>query len=63
MPCVNKVLQLIINLMTYNINFNKIAFIDWSKVFIILKHVFYNLSYATIMSNMIKEIIKNVFSN
>jgi hypothetical protein len=29
MPWVNKVLQLVVNLMTHNINFNKIAFIDW----------------------------------
>jgi hypothetical protein len=49
--------------MTHNTNFNKIAFIDWSKVFIMPKHVFYNLSYATIMSNMVKEIINNVFNN
>jgi len=27
------------------------------------KHVFYNLSYANIMSNMIKETIKNAFNN
>ncbi len=26
---VNRVLQLIVNIMTYNINFNKIAFSDW----------------------------------
>jgi len=43
-------------------NFNKIVFIDWSKVFIMLKHVFYDLSYATIMSNIVKETIKNVFN-
>jgi hypothetical protein len=47
--------------MIHDTNFNKI--IDWSKVFIMPKNVFYNLFYATIMSNMIKEIIKNVFSN
>jgi hypothetical protein len=63
MPCVNKVLQLIVNLMTYNINFNKIAFIDWSKMFIMPKHVFYDLSYVIILFNMIKKIIKNVFNN
>ncbi len=45
--------------MTYDTNFNKIAFIDWSKVFIMPKHVFYNLSYATIMSNMIKNVLVN----
>jgi hypothetical protein len=60
MPCVNKLLQLIINLMTHESNFNKIAFIDWSKMFIMPKHAFYDLSYATIMSNTIKETIKNV---
>jgi len=43
-------------------NFNKIVFIDWSKVFIMLKHVFYDLSYATIMSNIVKETNKNVFN-
>jgi hypothetical protein len=53
MSCVNKELQLIVNFMTHNTNFNKIAFIDWSKVFIMLKHVCYNLFYATIMSNTI----------
>ncbi len=34
------------DLMIHNINFNKIACIDWSKVFIMAKHVFYDLSYA-----------------
>jgi hypothetical protein len=63
MPCVNKVLQLLVNLMTDDINFNKIIFIDWSKVFIMLKHVFYDLFYTTIMSNTIKKLIKNVFNN
>jgi hypothetical protein len=62
MPCVNKVLQLIVNLMTYDTNFNKITFIDWSKVFM-LKLFFYNLSYGTTMSNTIKEMTKNVFNN
>jgi hypothetical protein len=55
--------KLIVNLVTHDINFSKIAFIDWPKLFILLKHVFYDLSYATIRSNMIKEIIKNVLSN
>jgi len=32
-------------------------------MFIIPKHVFYDLSYATIMSNTIKEMTKNVFNN
>jgi hypothetical protein len=63
MLCVNEVLQLIINLMIHNINFNKFSFIDWSKMFIMSKHVFYNLSYATTMFNMIKETNNNVFSN
>jgi hypothetical protein len=63
MSCVNKVLQLIVNLMTHDTNFNKIAFIDQSKVFIMPKHVFYDLSYATTMFNMIKEMTKNIFSN
>jgi hypothetical protein len=49
--------------MTHNSNFNKIAFINWLKMFIMSKHVFYDLSYATIMSNTIKETTKNVFSN
>jgi hypothetical protein len=40
--------------MIHNINFNKIIFFDWSKVFILPNHVFYDLFYATIMSNTIK---------
>jgi len=28
-----------------------------------LKHVFYDLSYATTMFNMMKEMAKNVFNN
>jgi hypothetical protein len=64
MPCVNNVLKLVVNLMTHDINFNEIAFIDWSKTFIMTKHVYYDLLYATIvMSNMIKQMTKNVFSN
>jgi hypothetical protein len=63
MPCVNKVLQLVVNFMTHDINFNKIAFIDWSKVFIMPKHVFYDLSYVITMSNMIKKSIDNIFNN
>jgi hypothetical protein len=63
MPCVNKVLQLIVNFMIHDINFNKIIFIDWVKMFTMPKHVFYNLSYATIMSNTIKETTNNAFSN
>jgi hypothetical protein len=57
MTCVNKVLPLVVNLMTHDINFNKISFIDWFKMFIMPKHVFYDLSYVTIMSNMIKKMI------
>jgi hypothetical protein len=49
--------------MTHDTNFKKIAFIDWAKVFIMLKHVFYDLSYATTMSNTIKEMTKIVFNN
>jgi hypothetical protein len=54
------VLQLVINFIPHDINFSKI--IDWSKVFIIPKHVFYDLSYATIMSNTILKTIKNVLT-
>jgi hypothetical protein len=61
MPYVNK--QLVVNLMIHDTNFNKIAFIDWSKVFIMPKHIFYNLSYAIIMSNTFLKMIKNAFSN
>jgi hypothetical protein len=32
-------------------------------MFIMPKHVFYDLSYATTMSNKIKEMIRNVFNN
>jgi hypothetical protein len=63
MPCINKWLELLVNLMTHDIHFNKIAFIDWSKMFIMPKHVFYNLSYAITIFIMIKEMIKNVFDN
>ncbi len=56
-------LTTIINLMFHDISLNKIAFIDWSKIFIMPKHVFYDLSYAITMSNTIKETIENVFSN
>jgi hypothetical protein len=48
--------------MTHDININKITFINWSKTFIMQKHVFYGLSYATTMSNIIKEMTKNVFN-
>ncbi len=40
-----------------------LTFIDWSKVLIMLKHVFYEFSYATTMFNMIKEMTKNLFNN
>ncbi len=49
--------------MTHDTKFNKIAFIDCSKMFIMPKHVFYNLSYATIIFNMLKKLIKNVLNN
>jgi hypothetical protein len=48
--------------MTHDTNINKITFIDWSKKFIMQKHVYYGLSYVTTMSNMIKEMTKIVFS-
>jgi hypothetical protein len=32
-------------------------------MFIILKHIFYDLFYIIIMSNTIKEMTKNVFNN
>jgi hypothetical protein len=38
--------------MIHDINFNKIAFIDWSKVFIMPNHVFYNLPYVTIITTL-----------
>jgi len=56
-------LAIVVNLMTHDINFNKISFIDWSKMFIMPKHGFYNLSYVITLSNTIKEMTKNVFSN
>jgi len=49
--------------MTHEINFNKITFVDWSKAFIMPKHVFYDLFYAITMFNTIKETTKNVFNN
>jgi hypothetical protein len=49
--------------MTHDTNFYKIIFIDWSKVFIMPKHVFYDLSYVTTMSNTILKMIKNFLSN
>ncbi len=45
--------------MIHDINFNKITFIDWSKLFIMPKHVFYDLFYVIIMYNMIFKLIKN----
>jgi len=47
--------------MIHDINLIKIAFIDWSKLFIMPKHVFYNMLYLTTMCNMIKETTKNAF--
>ncbi len=41
--------------MTHDIIFIKITFIDWSKVFITPKHVFYDLSYVITMFNTTKE--------
>ncbi len=32
-------------------------------MFVMPKHISYNLSNVTIMSNMIKEMTKNVFNN
>jgi hypothetical protein len=55
--------NVIINNQPHHINFNKITFIDWSKMFIMPKHLFYDLFYAIIMSNTIKEMIKNVYIN
>jgi len=49
--------------MIHDTNFNQITFINWSKLFILPKCIFYDLSYATTMSNMIKEMAKNVFNN
>jgi hypothetical protein len=44
--------------MVHDTNFNKIAFIDWSKMFITPKHVFLQfVLYAITMSNVIKETI------
>jgi hypothetical protein len=63
MPCINKWLELVVNFMIHDTHFNKIAFFDWSKMFKMLKHVFYNLFYAITTSNMIKEVTKNVFNN
>jgi len=44
--------------MIHNTHFNKIAFIDWSKVFIMPTYVFCDLSYATTMSNTINKMTK-----
>jgi hypothetical protein len=49
--------------MIHDTNFNNITFIDGLKAFIMSKYVFYDLFYATTMSNMIKEMIENVFKN
>jgi hypothetical protein len=41
------------NFMICDANFNKITFIDWSQMFIMLKHyVFNDLSYAITMFNV-----------
>jgi hypothetical protein len=44
--------------MIHDTNFNKVAFLDLSKVFIMPKYVFYDLSHAITMSNTTKEMIK-----
>jgi len=49
--------------MTHDTNFNKIIFINWSKMFIMPKHVFYDLSYANTMLNTIKEMTKQILNN
>jgi hypothetical protein len=49
--------------MTHDTNFNKITFIDWSKLFIMPKYVFNDFSHATTMFNTIKKMTKNVFNN
>jgi len=41
--------------MVHDTNFNKIAFIDWSKLFIMSKYVFYDLSYATTCPTWLKR--------
>jgi hypothetical protein len=41
----------------------KLHLLIGKKLFIMVKHVFCDLSYATIMSNMIKEMTKNLFIN
>ncbi len=56
-------LAIVVNLMTHDINFNKISFINWSKMFILPKHGFYDLSYVITLSNTILKRTKNVFSN
>jgi hypothetical protein len=49
--------------MTHDTTFNQITFIDLPKMFIMPKHIFYDLSYVTMMSNTIKKTTINVFSN
>ncbi len=41
--------------MIHNTNFNQITFIDWSKMFIMPKHVFYDLSNATTILTQLKK--------
>jgi hypothetical protein len=50
--------------MIHDTDFNKIAIIDRSKMFIMLKTCFQKLVLCNyIMSNTIKETTKNVFKN
>jgi hypothetical protein len=63
MSCINELLQLVVNFVAYDTNFNKITIINWSKVFIMPKHVFYNLIYAIITFNTIHETTKFFFNN
>jgi len=44
--------------MVHDINFNKIAFIVWSKVFIMSKYVVYDLSYAITCPTRLKKRLK-----
>jgi len=57
MPCVNKVFQLIV--MTLILIKLKVLVKSVHNA----KTFFYNLSYATTMSNTNKEMTKNVFNN
>jgi hypothetical protein len=41
--------------MIHDINFKKITFIDLSKMFIMPKHIFYDLSYAITCLTRLKK--------